>query len=373
MKKKKVMTILGTRPEIIRLSEVIKLMDIYFDHIVVHTGQNWDKNLSTVFFQDLDLRLPDIQLNCVGENLGVTIGKIISETYNVILENKPEAILILGDTNSSLAAISAKRLKVPIFHMEAGNRCWDWNVSEMINRKIVDSISDINLPYTENSRRYLISEGVDGKTIFVTGSPMLEVLNVHKHKVLSSNILQELGLIKGEYILLSSHREENMDNEFNFYKIVDSINAISTHFNKKIVFSVHPRSNLMLKKRGVKFNEKIILHEPFGFIDFIKLQLESFCVVSDSGTLSEESAILNFPAVLLRTSTERPEAIDFGSIVIGGLDKEGLIQSIETSIKLTNDSEHKIPTDYLNHKVSNNIVKVIQSYSSIVDMTVWRK
>ncbi|MBR2530572.1 MAG: UDP-N-acetyl glucosamine 2-epimerase, partial [Lachnospiraceae bacterium] len=282
----KVCTIVGTRPEIIRLSEVIKKCDRYFDHILVHTGQNYARELNDIFFEDLKLRRPDHYLEAVGADLGETMGNIIAKSYKLLEQERPDAILVLGDTNSALSAISAKRLKIPIFHMEAGNRCWDWNVSEMINRKIVDHISDINLPYTEHSRRYLLSEGIDGKTIFVTGSPMKEVINAHLDEIESSDVLTRLGLTPGKYILLSAHREENIDIEDNFMELMNSVNIIAKKYNMPVIYSTHPRSAKFIEKRGFKFDPLVQNLKPFGFLDYNKLQKNAFCVVSDSGTLS---------------------------------------------------------------------------------------
>lgn len=374
MEKIKLMTILGTRPEIIRLSAVIKCADKYFDHILVHTGQNWDYNLNQVFFKDLGLREPDYYLNCVGKNLGETMGNILAKSYEVIEQEKPDALLCLGDTNSALAAISAKRLKCPIFHMEAGNRCWDWNVSEMINRKIVDHISDINLPYTEHSRRYLLNEGLDGKTIFVTGSPMPEVLRDNKDKIEASDVLDVLGLEKKKYILVSAHREENIDNENNFISLMTSINSIAEKYKMPVIYSLHPRSKKYVELRGFKFHPLVKPLKPFGFMDYNKLQMNAYCVLSDSGTLSEESAILNFPGVLLRTSTERPEVLDKGSVVIGGISSRTVEQSIELAVSMYDNSEEVVlAEDYADTNVSVKVIKIIQSYYDIVNKTVWMK
>jgi len=318
MNKMKIMTILGTRPEIIRLSAVIKMCDQYFNHLLVHTGQNWDYTLNEIFFKELELRKPDYYLDAVGENLGETIGNIISKSFKLLREVKPDALLILGDTNSALSAIAAKRLKIPIFHMEAGNRCFDQNVPEEINRKIVDHISDINLPYTEHSRRYLLSEGIKKEYIFVTGSPMPEVLNNYRDSINESKVLDSLKLEKDKYILVSAHREENIDIEENFMDFVNTLNSVAEEFKIPIIYSTHPRSWKKIEERKIKFNPLIRKLKPFGFIDYNKLQQNAFCVLSDSGTLSEESAFLNFPAVLFRTSTERPEVLDKGSIIIGG-------------------------------------------------------
>lgn len=374
MKKLKLMTILGTRPEIIRLAAVIKCADKYFDHILVHTGQNWDYTLNGIFFEDLGLRNPDYYLDSVGKTLGETMGNIIAKSYEVLLKEKPDALLVLGDTNSALSAISAKRLKVPIFHMEAGNRCWDWNVPEMTNRTIVDHISDINLPYTEHSRRYLLSEGKDGKTIFVTGSPMREVLREQMEKINASDVLDKLNLEKKKYILLSAHREENIDNEDNFMSLMTAVNNIAEKYKMPIIYSTHPRSKNIIQKRGFKFHPLVQNLKPFGFSDYNKLQMNSYCVLSDSGTLSEESAMLNFPAVLIRTSTERPEVLDKGTIVIGGIKGDDVEQAIELAVSMyENNEEVVMSTDYADTNVSVKVIKIIQSYTNIVNITTWRK
>ena len=374
MKKLKVMTIVGTRPEIIRLSATIKACDKYFEHILVHTGQNWDYTLNEVFFDDLELRAPNHYLDSVGDTLGETMGNIIAKSYDIMQQEKPDAVLILGDTNSALAAISAKRLKIPIFHMEAGNRCWDWNVSEMINRKIVDHISDINLPYTEHSRRYLISEGIDGKTIFVTGSPMHEVLRDHRDKINKSNVLETLNLEKGKYILVSAHREENIDNEENFMALMTSINNIADKYQMPVIYSTHPRSRKFIDGRDFKFNPLVQTLKPFGFLDYNKLQMNSYCVLSDSGTLSEESAMLGFPGVLIRTSTERPEVLDKGTVVVGGIKGNDVQQAMELAVAMQDNNEETVlPHDYIDTNVSVKVVKLIQSYTHIVNKTVWGK
>ncbi len=374
MKKMKVMTIVGTRPEIIRLSEVIKCCDKYFDHVFVHTGQNYDYTLNGIFYKDLDLREPDYYLDSVGNNLGETMGNIIAKSYELMLELKPEAVILLGDTNSALSAISAKRLKIPIFHMEAGNRCWDWNVSEMINRKIVDHISDINLPYTEHSRRYLLSEGIDGKTVFVTGSPMREVLGVHMDKIEASDVLERLSLEKGKYILLSAHREENIDNEDNFMSLMEAVNRIAENYQMPIIYSCHPRSKKHIEARGFKFHPLVQSLKPFGFSDYNKLQMNSYCVLSDSGTLSEESAMLNFAGVLIRTSTERPEVLDKGSVVIGGIKGDDVEQAMNLAVSMRENAEpYVMAEDYADTNVSIKVVKLVQSYSKIVNETVWLK
>lgn len=374
MNKMKVMTIVGTRPEIIRLSEVIKACDRYFDHVLVHTGQNWDYTLNEIFFEELELREPDYYLGAVGDHLGETMGNIIAKSYEVLAKEKPNALLILGDTNSALSAISAKRLKVPIFHMEAGNRCFDQNVPEEINRRIVDHISDINLPYTEHSRRYLLSEGIRKEHIFVTGSPMTEVLHKNMDKIQSSNVLSELDLEPEKYILVSAHREENIDNEQNFFSLMNALNYIAERYQLPIIYSTHPRSWKKIEEREFKFNPLIRQLKPFGFLDYNKLQLNSFCTLSDSGTLSEESAILGFPAVLIRTSTERPEVLDKGTMVIGGITERDIVQAVELSRAMWNNKEQRnLAPDYLDENVSVKVVKIIQSYSKIVNMFVWSK
>ena len=368
------MTILGTRPEIIRLSEVIKCADRYFDHILVHTGQNYDRTLNQVFFEELGLREPDHYLNSVGDDLGQTMGNIIAKSYGLMNELKPDALLILGDTNSALAAISAKRLKIPIFHMEAGNRCWDWNVSEMINRKIVDHISDINMPYTEHSRRYLLSEGIDGKTIFVTGSPMKEVMLKNRESIEASDVLERLSLKKDGYILVSAHREENIDIEENFMALMNSINHMAERYDMPVIYSTHPRSKKFIEKREFKFDERVRNLQPFGYFDYNKLQQNAYVVLSDSGTLSEESAMLDFPAVLIRTSTERPEVLDKGSIVIGGIKERDVEQAAELARAMFDNKEKFVESsDYADDNVSVKVIKLIQSYTKIVNETVWLK
>jgi len=374
MNKLKLMTIIGTRPEIIRLSAVMKCADKYFDHIIVHTGQNYDYTLNQVFFEDLELRAPDYYLDSVGADLGETMGNIIAKSYQVMVKEKPDAVLLLGDTNSALSAIGAKRLKIPIFHMEAGNRCWDWNVSEMINRKIVDHISDINLPYTEHSRRYLISEGIDGKTVFVTGSPMREVLEEYKDKIDASDVLSRLGLEGGKFFLVSAHREENIDNEENFMSLMTAINNIAEKYQMPVIYSTHPRSMKFIEKRNFKFHPLVQNLKPFGFMDYNKLQKTSYCVLSDSGTLSEESAMLGFSGVLLRTSTERPEVLDKGSVVIGGIKTQDVERAIELSVSMRENNEpYVMAEDYADTKVSVKVVKLVQSYTHIVNKTIWLK
>lgn len=374
MNKMKVMTIVGTRPEIIRLSEVIKACDKYFEHTLVHTGQNWDYTLNDIFFEELGLRQPDHFLGVVGEDLGETMGNIISASYKILKQEQPDALLILGDTNSCLSAVSAKRLKIPIFHMEAGNRCFDQNVPEEINRKIVDHVSDINLAYTEHSRRYLLSEGIKKEHIFVTGSPMAEVLHKNMKKIEQSNVLDELGLEAEKYILVSAHREENIDNEKNFLSLMNALNNIAETYQLPIIYSTHPRSWKRIEESGFEFHKLIKQLKPFGFFDYNQLQLNSFCTLSDSGTLSEESAILGFPGVLIRTSTERPEVLDKGTVVIGGIAEQDIVQSVELSREMSKNQEQvELALDYTDKNVSVKVVKIIQSYAKIINKVVWNK
>lgn len=370
----KVMTIVGTRPEIIRLSEVIKACDQYFQHVLVHTGQNWDYTLNEIFFEELELRQPDYFLGVVGHNLGETMGNIITSSYDILMREQPDALLILGDTNSCLSAIAAKRLKIPIFHMEAGNRCFDQNVPEEINRKIVDHLSDINLPYTEHSRRYLLSEGIKKEHIFVTGSPMTEVINKHIDKIINSTVLEQLNLKKGEYILVSAHREENIDHEENFFSLMSAINNIAEKYKIPVIYSTHPRSWKKIKERGFGFNPLVRQLKPFGFFDYNQLQMNAFTVLSDSGTLSEESAILKFPGVLIRTSTERPEVIDKGTVVIGGITDKEILQAVELSRSMWEKNEKTyIANDYKDDNVSVKVVKIIQSFTNIINNVIWSK
>ncbi|MGG1676533.1 non-hydrolyzing UDP-N-acetylglucosamine 2-epimerase [Neobacillus sp. NRS-1170] len=373
MNKLKVMTIVGTRPEIIRLSEVIKACDKYFNHVLVHTGQNWDYTLNEIFFEELGLRQPNHFLGVVGEDLGETMGNIIAASYKILKQEQPDALLILGDTNSCLSAIAAKRLKIPIFHMEAGNRCFDQNVPEEINRKIVDHTSDINLAYTEHSRRYLLSEGIRKDHVFVTGSPMTEVLSKHRDKIDNSSVLTQLELEAGKYILVSAHREENIDHEHNFNSLMNAINRIAETYQMPIIYSTHPRSWKKIEERGFKFHPLVRQLKPFGFFDYNKLQLHSFCTLSDSGTLSEESAILGFPGVLIRTSTERPEVLDKGTVLIGGITEKSIVQSVELCRNMWGVEEVSPVTDYTDTNVSVKVVKIIQSYTRIVNKVVWGK
>lgn len=374
MHKLKLMTILGTRPEIIRLSEVIKKCDKYFDHILVHTGQNWDYTLNQIFFEDLCLREPDYYLESVGSDLGETIGNIISKSYKILSELKPDAILILGDTNSALSAIAAKRLKIPIFHMEAGNRCFDENLPEETNRRIVDHIADVNLCYSEHARRYLNYEGVPKERTYVTGSPMAEVLTANLDKIKNSKILEHLGLDKGKYILLSAHREENIDNEENFLALMNAVNAMSETYDIPVIYSTHPRSAKFIEQRGFKFHANVRSLKPFGFSDYNNLQLNAFCVVSDSGTIPEEASYFKFPAVSVRTSTERPESMDKGNFIIGSITIEQVLQAVDLAVAMHKNGDIGVTApDYADENVSIKVVKIIQSYTGIVNRIVWRR
>jgi len=374
MKKLKLMTIVGTRPEIIKLSEIIKKCDEYFDHKLIHTGQNYDYSLNQVFFEDLGIREPDAYLNIVGNNLGETMGNVLAKSYDVLLQEKPDALFVLGDTNSCLSVISAKRLKIPIFHMEAGNRCFDENLPEEINRRIVDHTSDVNLCYTEHARRYLNWEGVSKERTFVVGSPMSEVINIHENKIRESNILEELNIEKKKYILLSAHREENIDNPNNLLALVNSINQMAEHYQIPIIYSLHPRSKKAIEAQKIKLHKNVVSLSPFGFSDYISLQKNAFCVISDSGTLAEESSYYKFPAVSLRTSTERPEALDKGNFVVGGITAEEVLQAVDIVVNM--DSKNDIGEtvlDYSDNNVSTKVIKIIQSYTGIVNKTVWKK
>lgn len=371
MKKLKVMTIVGTRPELIRLSEIIKKADLYFEHIFVHTGQNYDNRLNDIFYNDLGIRRPDVYLNVVGENLGETLGNIISKSYEVMMEKMPDALLILGDTNSALSAISAKRLKIPIFHMEAGNRCFDENLPEETNRRIADHISDINLPYTEHARRYLIAEGVRKEHIYVTGSPMREIIQANADKIEQSRILEELGIEAGNYIILSAHREENIDIKSNFISLMNAVNGMADRYQMPVIYSMHPRSAKIIEERGFLFHPLVKEMPPFAFSDYSKLMRHAYCVVSDSGTMPEEAAISKFPAVCIRTSTERPEALDRGSFIIGGIDCDSLLQSVEMAVSMKRPEEEVL--DYESVNVSDKVIKIVQSYTRIIDRKVWGK
>lgn len=374
MKKLRLMTILGTRPEIIKMSEIIKKSDKYFDHVLVHTGQNYDYTLNEVFFKDLGLRQPDCYLGVVGDNLGQTMGNVIAKSYELMIKVKPDAIIVLGDTNSCLSVIAAKRLRIPVFHMEAGNRCKDENLPEEVIRRIVDVTSDINLCYSEHARRYILDSGVKPEYTYVVGSPMAEVLKVHAKAISESSILNELGLKPRQYILLSSHREENIDIEANFYSLMNAVNAMAEYYDMPVLYSCHPRSEKYIKERGFKFNERVIQHKPLGFMDYNKLQMNAFCVVSDSGTLPEESASLHFPAVSVRTSTERPEAMDSGVFVIGSITSDAVIQAVRMAVDMQSDGFQPSPVEaYVDDNVSDKVIRLIQSYTGIVNKMIWRK
>lgn len=379
MSKLKLMTIVGTRPEIIRLAAVIKKCDVYFEQMLVHTGQNYDYELNQIFFDDLGLRAPDFYLSAVGTNLGETIGNIIENSYKLMVEQKPDALLILGDTNSCLSAISAKRLHIPIFHMEAGNRCFDECLPEETNRRIVDHIADVNLCYSEHARRYLIAEGRPKERTYVTGSPMAEVLHANLDKIKSSTILDKFRLEKEKYILLSAHREENIDTEANFFSLMDAVNAMAEKYDMPILYSCHPRSANFIEQRGFVFDKRVIQNKPLGFHDYNNLQMNAFAVVSDSGTLPEESSFflsvgIPFPAVCIRTSTERPEALDKGNFIIAGITTKQVLQAVDTAVEMNKNGDYGIPVpDYIDENVSTKVVKIIQSYTGIVDRMVWRK
>lgn len=375
----KLMTIIGTRPEIIRLSEVIKKCDTYFDQILVHTGQNYDYALNQVFFEDLGLREPDYYLNVVGKDLGETMGNVLAKSYQLMVEQKPDAVMVLGDTNSCLSVISAKRLHIPTFHMEAGNRCFDENLPEETNRRIVDHISDLNMCYSEHARRYLNYEGTAKERTYVTGSPMAEVLSANLEQIKASKVLEKLGLEKGKYILLSAHREENIDTETNFFHLMNAVNAMAEKYDMPILYSCHPRSKKYIESRGFKFDKRVIQNQPLGFHDYNHLQLNAFCVVSDSGTLPEESAYFNskglpIPAVCIRTSTERPEALDKGVFILAGITTEQVLQAVDTAVSMNRNGDLGLPVpDYTDENVSTKVVKLIQSYTGVINKMVWRK
>lgn len=377
--KLKLMIVVGTRPEIIRLSAVVKKCRKYFDTILVHTGQNYDYNLNGVFFEDLGLDAPDAYLDAVGKDLGETMGNIIAKSYQLMAEMKPDAVLVLGDTNSCLSVIGAKRLHIPIFHMEAGNRCKDECLPEETNRRIVDIISDVNLAYSEHARRYLAECGMPKERTYVTGSPMAEVLREHLGKIEKSDIHKRLGLEKGKYVLLSAHREENIDTEKNFLSLFTAINEMADKYDMPILYSCHPRSKNRLAESGFKLDERVIQHEPLGFIDYNCLQMNAFAVVSDSGTLPEESSFFTsigkpFPAICIRTSTERPEALDKGCFTISGIDTKGLLQATDLAVEMVRNGDNGVPVpDYTDENVSDKVVKIIQSYTGIVNKMVWRK
>ena len=379
VQKLKLMTIVGTRPEVIRLSEVIKKCDRYFDHYLVHTGQNYDYELNQIFFEDLNLRQPDEYLDVAGGSLGESIGNVIARSYDCLRRVRPDALLVLGDTNSCLSAIAAKRLHIPVFHMEAGNRCFDECLPEETNRRIVDHIADVNLCYSEHARRYLNAEGTARERTYVTGSPMAEVLSAHWDRIVGSDVLDRLDLQKGGYLLLSAHREENIDDEGNFKALMEAVNALARRYELPVLYSMHPRSRKRIEERGFSFHPLVRAHKPLSFTDYNNLQMNAFCVVSDSGTLPEEAAYFNakghpFPAVCVRTSTERPEALDKGAFVLGSLTAERVLQAVDMTVAMLSDGvAASVVPDYRDENVSAKVVRIIQSYTSIVDKMVWRK
>lgn len=374
MDKLKLMTIVGTRPEIIKMSAIIKKCDKYFNHILVHTGQNYDYQLNEVFFKDLGLREPDYYLGVVGNNIGQTMGNVIAKSYELMAEVKPDAVIVLGDTNSCLCVLSAKRLKIPVFHMEAGNRCKDENLPEEVIRRIVDVTSDVNLCYSEHARRYILESGVKSEYTFVVGSPMAEVLTANMDKINDSKILEQLELRPKKYILLSAHREENIDIEENFFSLMNAVNAMAETYDMPILYSCHPRSKKYIELRGFKFDQRVIQHEPLGFHDYNNLQQNAFCVVSDSGTIPEEAAYFQFPAVSVRTSTERPEAMDNGVFTIGSITSEQVLQAVDLAVNMNanGENDNNVPA-YTDKNVSTKVVKIIQSYTGIINRMVWRK
>lgn len=368
------MIVMGTRPEIIKLSEIAKKADKYFDLKIAHTGQNYDYELNKIFFDELGLKKPDFYLGVAGDNLGQTMGNVLAKSYALFAEEKPDAVLVLGDTNSCLCVISAKRLKIPIFHMEAGNRCKDENLPEEVIRRIVDVTSDVNLCYSEHARRYILDTGVKPEYTYVVGSPMAEVLTVNIDKIENSKVLEDLGLAPRKYILLSAHREENIDIEDNFFSLMNAVNAMAEKYDMPILYSCHPRSKKYIEARGFQFDSRVIQHKPLGFFDYNKLQQNAFCVVSDSGTIPEEGAYFRFPAVSIRTSTERPEAMEKGVFIIGSITKKNVLQAVELAVSMNENGDDGIDVPaYVDRSVSTKVVKIIQSYVGIVNRMVWRK
>ena len=374
MGKLKLMTILGTRPEIIKMSAIIKKCDKYFDHVLVHTGQNYDYTLNEVFFKDLGLREPDYYLGVVGENIGQTMGNVVSKSYELMAQVSPDAVIVLGDTNSCLSIISAKRLKIPIFHMEAGNRCKDENLPEEVIRRIVDVTSDVNLCYSEHARRYILDSGVKPEYTYVVGSPMREVLDDNIEQINASDVLERLGLEENRYILLSAHREENIDIEANFFSLMNAVNAMAGKYDMPILYSCHPRSRKFIEQRGFRFDSRVIQSQPLGFHDYNHLQQHAFCVVSDSGTVPEEGSYFKFPAVSIRTSTERPEAMDKGVFTIGCITTEQVLQAVDLAVEMHKNGDYALNVPaYDDSNVSMKVVKLIQSYTGIINKMVWRK
>ena len=370
----KLMTIVGTRPEIIKMSQIIRKADAYFEHVLVHTGQNYDYELNKVFFEDLGIREPDEYLSVAGSHVGETMGNVISKSYEVMSRRKPDALIVLGDTNSCLCVLSAKRLKIPVFHMEAGNRCKDENLPEEVIRRVVDVSSDVNLCYSEHARRYILDSGVRPEYTFVVGSPMAETLNRHRAAIEKSGILGRLGLEKGKYILLSAHREENIDIERNFFSLMNAVNVMAQTYDMPILYSCHPRSRKHIEARNFTFDRRVIQHKPLGFFDYNRLQQDAFCVVSDSGTLPEEAAYFHFPAVSVRTSSERPEALDKGVFTIGSISAEQILQAVNLAVEMNTRGDNPAPVPaYTDDNVSVKVIKLIQSYTGIINKMVWRK
>lgn len=374
MEKLKLMTIVGTRPEIIKMSEIIKKCNRYFNNILVHTGQNYDYELNEVFFKELGLMEPDYYLGVVGQNIGQTMGNVITKSYELMDKVKPDAVIVLGDTNSCLSVLSAKRMKIPVFHLEAGNRCKDENLPEEVIRRIVDVTSDVNLCYSENARKYILDSGVKPEYTFVVGSPMSEVLEKNEKSIQNSSILSELRLEARKYILLSAHREENIDIEENFFSLMNAVNDMSEKYNMPILYSCHPRSKKYIEQRKFKFDKRVIQHRPLGFFDYNNLQKNAFCVVSDSGTLPEESAYFHFPAVSIRTSTERPEAMEKGVFLLGSISSKQLLQAVDLAVSMyENGDEAGVVPSYVDNNVSGRVVKILQSYVGIINQLIWRK
>lgn len=372
-RKLKLVTIVGTRPEIIKMSEIIRKCDIYFEHILIHTGQNYDYELNEVFFKELDIRKPDYYLGVAGENLGQTLGNILEKSYKALKDIGPDAVIVLGDTNSCLSVISAKRLKIPVFHMEAGNRCFDENLPEEINRRIVDVTSDVNLCYSEHARRNLEASAIMREYIHVVGSPMAEVLDRMSEMIKNNDVLEKIGVTVGKYIILSAHREENIESENNFMELVNAVNAMAEIYGFPIIYSVHPHSKKIISKKNFQFHPLVKIMPPFGFSDYLNLQINAFCAISDSGTLPEEAAYFKFPAVSLRTSTERPEALEKGVFVIGSITKKRVLQAVNMIVSMKNVEKSSDVPDYMDRNVSMKVVRLIQSYTEIINQKVWRK
>lgn len=374
MEKLKLMTVVGTRPEIIKMSAIIKKCDRYFNHVLVHTGQNYDYALNQVFFQELGIREPDYYLNVVGENLGQTMGNVLARSYELMETVRPDALIVLGDTNSCLCVISAKRLKIPVFHMEAGNRCFDENLPEEVIRRIVDVTSDVNLCYSEQAHRYILDSGAKPEYTFVVGSPMAEILSAYRERIDASNVLERLSLEAGRYLLLSAHREENIDIEGNFFSLMNAVNAMAKTYDMPVLYSCHPRARKSIERRKFSFDSRVVQHQPLGFFDYNKLQKNAFCVVSDSGTLPEEAAHFQFSAVSIRTSTERPEAMDQGVFVLGGITANQVLQAVDLAVMMHENGDNGgcVPA-YADENVSDKVIRIVQSYAGVVNQMVWRK